>query len=136
MAASVLWRLRFLFSRWRHSNFLNFMKTWANLTKANLRKSQQFVKLPEKTLYFVWVKFEKVLNSGKSRLTQRLILRYYFHLNILKGKTAIFKSCNFFGQTCLLHSGNQVFAYHAYIFTFLRPQFISVYDKYVCISYA
>ena len=29
---------------------------------------------------------------------------------------AIFKKCNFFDQACFLHSGNQVFAYHAYIF--------------------
>ena len=31
-------------------------------------------------------------------------------------KTAILKKCNFFGQACFLHPGNQVLAYHAYIF--------------------
>ena len=34
VAASVLWRWSFLFSMWRLSSFLNFMKTWANFTKA------------------------------------------------------------------------------------------------------
>ena len=39
-----------------------------------------------------------------------------FSLEKLKEKMAIFKKCNFFDQACFLHSGNQVFAYHAYIF--------------------
>ena len=38
VAASVLWRWSFLFSMWRLSSFLNFMKTWANFTKATLRE--------------------------------------------------------------------------------------------------
>ena len=45
---------------------------------------------------------------------------YYFHRKCLKGKKTIFKRCNFFGQTCFLHSGSQVFAYHAYFFTSLN----------------
>ena len=44
---------------------------------------------------------------------------------IFKRKTKIFKGCNFFSQTCFLHSGNQVSAYHAYIFTSLISRFIS-----------
>ena len=56
---------------------------------------------------------------------QQLILLYYFHQKIFKSKTTIFKSCNFFGQTCFLHSGNQLFAYHAYILTSLISWFIS-----------
>ena len=43
---------------------------------------------------------------------QRLILLYYFHQKILERETTIFKSCNFFDQTCFLHLGNQVFALH------------------------
>ena len=39
MAASVLWGWSFLFSMWRLSSFLNFMKTWADFTKATLRES-------------------------------------------------------------------------------------------------
>ena len=38
VAASVLWWWSFLFSMWRLSSFLNFMKTWANFTKATLRE--------------------------------------------------------------------------------------------------
>ena len=36
VAASVLWS--FLFSMWRLSSFLNFMKTWTNFTKSALRE--------------------------------------------------------------------------------------------------
>ena len=47
----------------------------------------------------------------------QLILLYYFHQKILKEKWQFLK--HFFGQACFfLHSGNQVFEYHAYIFTF------------------
>ena len=38
VAASVLWRWSFLFSMWRLSSLLTFMKTWANLLKATLRE--------------------------------------------------------------------------------------------------
>ena len=44
----------FLLSRWRLSSFLNFMKTWANATKATLREAwhgiqgQKFIKFLEK----------------------------------------------------------------------------------------
>ena len=46
-----------------------------------------------------------------------------FSSEILKRKTRIFRSCNFFSQTCFLHSGDQVSAYHAYIFTSLISRF-------------
>ena len=67
---------------------------------------------------------------------QWLILLYYFHQKILKRKMRIFKSCNFFNRTCFLHSGNQVFAYQAYIFTSLTSRFISIESNHVCIIYA
>ena len=38
VAASVLWWWNFLFSMFRLSSFLNFMKTWANFTKITLRE--------------------------------------------------------------------------------------------------
>ena len=38
VAASVLWQWSFLFSMWRLSSFLNFMKTWLNFTKTTLRE--------------------------------------------------------------------------------------------------
>ena len=38
VAAFVLWRWSFLFSMWRLSRFLNFMKTWANFTKTTSRE--------------------------------------------------------------------------------------------------
>ena len=48
-----------------------------------------------------------------------------FSLENLKEKTAIFRNCNFFGQSYFLHSGNQVFAYHAYM--------IYLYIKKACL---
>ena len=38
VAASVLWRWSFCVFHLEASSFLNFMKTWANFTKANLRE--------------------------------------------------------------------------------------------------
>ena len=79
-------------------------------------------------------KFEKVLNSKK--VDWRNLLEQFLHIAkanfailffiILKRKTAIFKICNFFSQTCFLRSGNQVFAYHAYIFISLISRFIPI----------
>ena len=62
VTASVLWRLSLLFFRWKFSSFLNFMKTWANLTKAALRvawlKSLQ-------TYFFLWVIKQTVYKFSK-----------------------------------------------------------------------
>ena len=47
----------------------------------------------------------------------QLILLYYFHQKILKEKEQFL--IHFFGQTCFfLHSRNQVFEHHAYIYIF------------------
>ena len=68
-------------------------------------------------------KIWKVLSSGKVHwlnLSEQFPListtnfAILFLSENLKEKTTIVRNCNFFDQSYFLHSGNQVFAYHAY----------------------
>ena len=68
-------------------------------------------------------KIWKVLSSGKVHwlnlleqfpLISTINFAILFLSENLKEKTTIVRNCNFFDQSYFLHSGNQVFAYHAY----------------------
>ena len=79
-------------------------------------------------------KIWKVLSLGK--VNWHNLLEQFPHISTtnfatlfssenLKEKTTIFRNCNFFGQSYFLHSGNQVFAYHAYrIYLYIRKAYL------------
>ena len=76
----------------------------------------------------------KVLSSGK--VNWHNLVEQFPHISTtnfailfssenLKEKTTIFRNCNFFGQSYFLHSGNQVFAYHAYrIYLYIKKAYL------------
>ena len=62
--------------------------------------------------------------------------RVWGYPTLLISRFINFKRENFFGQAYFLHSGNQVFAYHAYIFVSCDIMNYLYIKKHVCIIYA